>query len=335
MKSFDDLVLICPVIDENRIKYLLNHLQYHIHETGSNHLPAELALVYAAQAHTFRSNGQIEVGDVLYQKCRETLVPVFDQVETNFLVAACYASIASYQLTYHDYQKAKFFISNGLSYFGNIPPDKLANKEKVVLYTLLFQQVSLNTQDVCKLFDLLIYYCKMHGYTGEVDPMNADDVRHLLVYLGENIKANIEQPDRTTQVMLLYLNSIGYGSLIKRNSEVEEPDYTTLRAITDDFVKLLNHPFFPQVNGMIGISIMAAANVYISIMKRSPSSEIMMQLRTCFDLLLQIITRNETMKPKYAEGMCEIENFISVYDNVCKSVGDLSFMPSCGGIVLL
>ncbi len=111
-----DVLFDFPVLPRDKLNSIIEYIQQE--ESGSpisepKPTTEEVALVYAIQSMVSLNWGQVDNAERCHEKARELVAPLFDQMLSNFCIAACYVYLGMYTLIHkHDIDRTMFYLTN-------------------------------------------------------------------------------------------------------------------------------------------------------------------------------------------------------------------------------
>jgi hypothetical protein len=337
--SYEKMSYFVPVIAEDRARNIMEWVRDIAYEYTNAVRPStgELALVFAIQATSYSRAGKKRIANLLYAQCRQTLLPVYYSMSTDFEVAACHACISQYLLGLCDISNSKHHLDNAQRYFDNLQRPMNLQETCLYLSTLFYAaQVDVSCDLTSKLRQMVRMVTVMGGAKDPNidynDPAQIDDLYRYIFSKLDLLAHCLPVPSIASKK--IYLTAIAQGIKIqilkKRNADIAE-----MLPFADCISELIANEYFSLCHGLITVAIMEAAEVHMKVIHESPTKELMARLKEDLRGLMIMRERHEVVQVMYDRAIQTVRDFVRFNDNVFESVGDFGIMPSTGGIVIV
>ncbi|KAL9651538.1 hypothetical protein ABK040_001484 [Willaertia magna] len=283
----------------------------------------DLALLYALQSVCFQRIGQHDLSKQLYQRSRQTVSTVFDNI-TNFNVVCSYAYLSSYLVGEGDFLGAKFYL-NSVLFFLEQQKHQTSESDSTFLKsltTIIHLSMEEDKAQVCFLLNrLLSFIIACHPEFNLETPESGflvceeelteklrklDLLQHSInATCSDNICSS--KKDITKLVYLLYMDTMRIKILEKHGMK----DSLQIREAADRITSLTRIPTFELVPVIIVRSVSMAARVHYNLLVKDVSNynddQLIRNLSDDLKALKLLGTKYEVVKTRFQQLIRDIE----------------------------
>lgn len=268
-----------------------------------------------------------EIAAKLYDKSRQTLLPIFDFADENFGVAACFGCLTQYLINDGDITRANFFLNNSKRYFDHLK--RLPNEQEQVLLHL----ISFNHQ-ILKFSDNMIENFKNMLPThvahliddADIDMIDQIAYDHIFCSLEERVSKN-DMPMITASSRKIYLFALVQGAKIQKLRTLNIPINDLHLQIANSITELVSCNYFTICNCWISTALKEAATIHLNYLEIEPSIDVIDKLNKDLKGLRIMSDRYAMIRTLYGNFIRELEDRTSLSERIFSTVGDLAILP--------
>jgi hypothetical protein len=277
------------------------------------------------KATSFARAGKKHISRVLYQKTREILLPVFDDVANNFEVAACYVILGDYLINSGECKRALFFLRNAQKFIATAED---APRYHVLKHALLYYtQIAEFSDDV---FDRVAYLVRIAISNGVLEE-NCDRRDYNIASIAVNhvcmrMEQNYAMPPQILQVNQMSLKCILLAVKLRLQRYHELPYDEECLATANQISDCVNDELFPMCDSVVSVCLLEAIYVHEKLFQDSPTREIIERLKLDLKGMDLQIERHDFVKIRLSDALTRARELLALNDVVGTAIEDLMIL---------